>query len=59
MIYQSQKMRLKCIRVIERTQINDIMICQDLNSSDEGLYTVLVVHDHETVKKYLTASKTL
>ena len=53
MEYQSQKMRLKCIRVIERTTINDILICQDLSSSDEGLYTVLVVHDHEVVKKFL------
>ncbi|MCI7129983.1 MAG: hypothetical protein MSA09_05415, partial [Lachnospiraceae bacterium] len=53
MIYQSQKMRLKCIRVIERTKINDIVICQDLNHSEEGLYTALVVHDHEVVKKFL------
>lgn len=53
MIYQSQKMRLKCIRVIERTEVNDIVICQDLNNSEEGLYTVLVVHDHEIVKKIL------
>ena len=53
MIYQSQKMRLKCIRVIERTKVNDIMICQDLNAAEEGLYTVLVVYDHEVVKKFL------
>lgn len=54
MIYQSQKMRLKCIRVIERTKVNDIMICQDLSSTEEALYTVLVVYDHEVVKKFLT-----
>lgn len=54
MIYQSQKMRLKCIRVIERTKVNDIMICQDLSSTEEALYTVLVVYDHEIVKKFLT-----
>lgn len=54
MIYQSQKMRLKCIRVIERTKVNDIMICQDLNATDEGLYTVLVVYDHEVVHRFLS-----
>ena len=54
MIYQSQKMRLKCIRVIERMKVNDIVICQDLNAAEEGLYTVLVVHDHEVVRKFLT-----
>ena len=54
MVYQSQKMRLKCIRVIERTPVNDIMICRDLNAAEEGLYTTLVVHDHEVVRKFLT-----
>lgn len=53
MIYQSQKMRLKCIRVIERTKINDIMICQDLNAAEEGVYTVLVIYDHEVVRRFL------
>ena len=54
MIYQSQKMRLKCIRILEKTPANDILICQDLNASEEGLYTVLVVYDHEIVRKFLT-----
>lgn len=54
MIYQSQKMRLKTIRVIEQTPVNDILICQDQNAAEEGLYTVLAVHDHEIVKKILT-----
>ncbi len=54
MIYQSQKMRLKTIRVIGQTPVNDILICQDQNAAEEGLYTVLAVHDHEVVKKILT-----
>lgn len=54
MIYQSQKMRLKSIRVIERTSMNDILVCQDLNASEESLYTTLVIYDHELVKKILT-----
>lgn len=54
MIYQSQKMRLKCIRVLEKTPANEILICQDLNAAEEGLYTVLVVYDHEIVRKFLT-----
>ncbi len=53
MIYQSQKMRLKCIRVIEKTPANDIMVCQDLNSAEESLYTVLAVYDHELVRRFL------
>lgn len=54
MIYQSQKMRLKCIRVIARTKVNDIMVCQNLNAAEEGFYTVLAVHDHETAHRFLT-----
>ena len=54
MIYQSQKMRLKCIRVLEKTAVNDILVCQDLNATEEGLYTVLAVYDHEIVQKFLT-----
>ena len=54
MIYQSQKMRLKCIRVLEKTPANDILVCQDLNATEEGLYTVLVVYDHEIVRRFLT-----
>lgn len=53
MIYQSQRMRLETIRVIERTRVNDILICQDLNAAGDGLYTVLAIHDHEIVKKVL------
>lgn len=53
MIYQSQKMRLQCVRIVSKSEINDILICQDLNMADDSLYTLLVVKDHDTVKKYL------
>ncbi len=54
MIYQSQKMRLKCIRVIEKTPANDILVCQDLNTAEKSLYTVLAVYDHELVRRFLS-----
>lgn len=53
MIYQSQKMRLECIRIVKTGEVNDIYICQDLNTAARTQYTLLAVKQHETVKKYL------
>ena len=53
MFYQSQKMKLECVRVVKESEINDILICQDLNTAARNLYTLLVIKEHQTAKKYL------
>lgn len=53
MFYQSQKMKLECVRVVKESNINDILICQDLNTAARNLYTLLVIKEHQTAKKYL------
>lgn len=53
MFYQSQRMKLECVRVVKESDINDILICQDLNTSAGNLYTLLVIKEHQIAKKYL------
>ena len=48
MIYESPTMRLKCIRIVKRGPVNDILICQDLNVAGGSLYTLLAVKKHKT-----------
>ena len=53
MIYQSNKMELECIRTVFQGKVNDIYICKDLNTGGEIPYTLLVIKDHNTARKYL------
>lgn len=53
MIYQSQYMSLKPIRLIARNDVNEILVCENIADSSRELYTVIQVTDHETVKKFL------
>ena len=53
MLYQSQKMKLECVRTVKKNDINDILICQDLNTAARNLYTLLVIKEHQTARQYL------
>ena len=53
MIYQSQYLSLKPIRLIARNEVNEIQICENVADSTHELYTVIKVSDHEIVKKFL------
>lgn len=53
MIYQSQKMGLKTVRIVKKGDVNDILICKDTGTADGSLYTLIVVKEHTTAKKYL------
>ena len=53
MIFESGKMRLLPVATKSIGQVNDCYICRDLASSGGILYTVIMVHDHEVVKKIL------
>ncbi|MCD8196683.1 MAG: hypothetical protein LUE24_05910 [Lachnospiraceae bacterium] len=54
-IYQSQRMRLGCVRTVKSNSVNDILICRDLNSAAGALYTVLAIKDHAVVRLCLEA----
>ena len=53
MFYQSQRMKLRCVRIVKKSRTNDIVICEDLNTSARNLYTLLAIKEHQTVKTYL------
>ncbi|WP_024865134.1 hypothetical protein [Butyrivibrio sp. FCS014] len=53
MTYDSGKMRLMPVATKSIGEVNDCYICRDLNSSGGILYTVLVIHQHDVVRRVL------
>lgn len=53
MVYQSQKMKLQCVRIVKKSETNDIVICEDLNTAARNLYTLLAIKEHQTARTYL------
>ena len=53
MIYQSQNMRLKTVRLILRNDVNEIQVCENLNDSARARYVVIVVKDHDILKRFI------
>uniref|UniRef100_UPI004057BF0B hypothetical protein n=1 Tax=Agathobacter sp. TaxID=2021311 RepID=UPI004057BF0B len=53
MLYQSQRMKLECVRIVKKGTVNDIFICRDVNTAAGNLYTLLVIKEHRTVKTCL------
>lgn len=54
MIFQSRKMRLKTIRLVAKSEQNELYVCRNLNDKGGGLYTVICVKDHTVVRRFLT-----
>ena len=57
MIYESDRMRLLTVTTRSIGDVSDCYICRDLNSSGGILYTVIVVHQHEVVRRILELFK--
>lgn len=53
MIYESDKMRLMPVSTKFVGPVNDCYICRDLKSSGGILYTTIVIHDHDVVRRVL------
>ncbi len=53
MVYQSQNMRLKSVRLIVRNDTNEIQVCENLNDSARGRFVVISVKDHEVLKRFI------
>lgn len=51
MIYQSDKTVYAPVMEILKGDANDIFICRDAMSERESYYTLLVIHDHEIVRR--------
>lgn len=57
MIFQSDHMTLETVMDVYKGKVNDIYVCVDNTTGRNNYYTVLVVKDHDTVKKILTVIK--
>lgn len=53
MIYETGEMRLEVVGEIFRGSVNDVLVCKDINSAAQTVYTLISVHDSESVKKIL------
>lgn len=53
MFYQSGKMKLECLREVKKGSRNDVFICRDSNVQSDTSYTLIVIKEHQTAKKYL------
>lgn len=53
MIYQSDRMTYESVRKVFRGKVNDVEICESTEDGRSTYYTVLVIRDHETVKKLI------
>lgn len=51
MIYRSDTMAYAPVMEVLRGDGNDIVICRDVVSERKNYYTLLVIHDHEIVKR--------
>ncbi len=57
MIYESAKMRLLPVATKSVGEVNDCYICRDLASSGGILYTTVVIHRHDVVRRVLELFK--
>ena len=53
MIYEVDGMKLEVVGEIFRGSANSVLVCRDLNSSVNAQYTILSIHDSDTIKKTL------
>ena len=53
MIFQSDHMTLECVMDVYKGKVNNIYVCVDKTNGRNNYYTVLVVKDHDVVKKIL------
>lgn len=53
MRYQVKEMSLESIREVYIGSVNDVYICEDMNSSGHDYYTVMIIKDHALAKEFL------
>lgn len=55
MIYTAGKMRLRELRIVRKSPINDIVICDCPDTGDSALYTLLKVKQHAVARNILAS----
>lgn len=58
MVYQSGKMILNSVMEVFRGTVNDVEICEHLVNGRSTYYTVLIIKEHQTVKKLMNVMET-
>lgn len=53
MIYQSERMTLNGVMDVFRGPVNDVVICEEVKEGRTSYYTLLLVKDHETVRRLI------
>ena len=53
MIYRSERLTLRSVMDVFQGEVNDVMICEEISGGRGNYYTLLVIKDHETVRKLL------
>lgn len=53
MIYQSERMTLHGVMDVFRGPVNDVVICEEVKEGRTSYYTLLLVKDHETVRRLI------
>ena len=53
MIYESEKMTLKCVMKVFSGKVNDVEICESMKNGRSTYYTLHIIKDHEIVKKLM------
>ena len=53
MIYQSDKIAYSPVMTAIKGKVNDVLICRDAGMNRDSYYTLLVLKNHETVKKLI------
>lgn len=53
MVYQSGKMTLNCVMEVFNGKVNNVEICESVQDGRSTYFTVLVIKDHDTVRKLM------
>ena len=53
MVYQSGKMTLNCVMEVFNGKVNNVEICENVQDGRSTYFTVLVIKDHDTVRKLM------
>lgn len=58
MIYQSDRITYCPVMTVSSGAVNDVLICRNADTDRNSFYTLLVLKDHETVKKLIRMMET-
>lgn len=54
MLYQLENKELESVWLVSSGKVNDIVVCKETNTASAKYYTLLIVKDHQVVKRFLS-----